>query len=379
MTDVRVGQWIVAAVLGSGLTLVLTALLVRFAPALGLLDIPNERKRHKGAVPVVGGLAIGLSYLAVQPLLPPPCALPRMIVLAICTLLLVGVVDDRCGLTARVRLCAQAVAAVFMIADGTFVSTLGDLLGRGHLNLSPGVGFAFTLFCVMGVINGFNMLDGLDGLASGVGVVILGTFTAVGVASGGIAFPGRLGVFLGCLLGFLLLHNMPATWRRRLVFLGDGGSMMLGFIMAWSGISLVDRANDAIYPISVVWIMGTVVLDTVTTVLRRVVSGKNPVAGGRDHLHHLLLELGVRPTQVLILIVGATVVMAAIGIAGEELGVSESRLAALFAGTEICYYAIVTLAWRKVAQVGRGVRDLVAGNPQGRDSVPSVNRDRRVA
>lgn len=339
-----------AAPLAAASTIVFTSVLARFAPALGLLDIPDERKRHEGNVPIVGGLAIGFAYLlASMLLLPEPLSRP-VVDAGIVLLLCVGAIDDRVALRPRWRLLGQCAVALALVAFGGLqLTSFGDLFGYGEVSLSPVASVLFTLFFVVSLINGFNMLDGLDGLAGGVGAIMLIALCLAAVSVGATTSLVHIIIFLAGLLGFLVVHNIRSPLRRRLIFLGDAGSMVLGFVLAWSAIDFVQNPHGSIYPISIVWVFGIVVLDTVATVIRRALQRRRLLSPGRDHLHHLLLEFGMSQQKVVCLMYGATIAMSLVGLVGFKLGVQESWLTISFVGISAVYYAGVTVAWRRVA------------------------------
>lgn len=328
-------------------TVVFIRILARLAPNLGLLDVPDHRKQHEGTVPLVGGLAIGLAYLMASTLvLPQPIARPVLDV-GILLLLCVGAIDDRIALRPRWRLLAQGTVALGLITVGGLqITTFGDLFGFGEVTLSTTVGALFTLFFIVSLINGFNMLDGLDGLAGGVGAIMLVGLCIAAASVGAIIPLAHMIVFLAGLLGFLVLHNIRSPLRRKLIFLGDAGSMLLGFMLAWSAIRFAENPEPSIYPVSIVWVFGLVVLDTVATVVRRVFQGRNPLAPGRDHLHHLLLGLGYSPQKVVWMMYGGTAATAAVGLAGWGLEVPEAWLTFSFIALSGVYYFAVAHAWR---------------------------------
>jgi UDP-GlcNAc:undecaprenyl-phosphate/decaprenyl-phosphate GlcNAc-1-phosphate transferase len=339
-----------AAPLAAASTIVFTSILARYAPALGLLDIPDERKRHEGNVPIVGGLAIGFAYLLASMLLLPDSLSRPVVDAGIVLLLCVGAIDDRVALKPRWRLLGQCAVALALVAFGGLqLTSFGDLFGFGEVSLSPVASVLLTIFFVVSLINGFNMLDGLDGLAGGVGAIMLIALCLAAVSVGATASLVHTLIFLAGLLGFLVFHNIRSPLRRRLIFMGEAGSTVLGFVLAWSAIDFVENPQGSIYPISIVWVFGIVVLDTSATVIRRVLQRRRPLSPARDHLHHLMLEFGMSPQKVVCLIYGAAIAMSVVGLAGFKLGIQESWLTISFVAISAVYYAGVTAAWRRVA------------------------------
>lgn len=351
-----------AAPVAAACTIVFTSVLARFAPALGLLDIPDERKRHEGNVPIVGGLAIGLAYLLASRLLLPETLSRPVVDAGIVLLLCVGAIDDRFALRPRWKLWAQFAVALALVVFGELqLTSFGNLFGFGEVSLGPVASVLFTILFVVSLINGFNMLDGLDGLAGGVGAIMLGALCFGALTVGAVMPLVHMTIFIAGLLGFLLLHNIRSPLRRRLVFMGDAGSTVLGFVLAWGAIRFTQHSPGSIYPISIVWIFGIVVLDTIATVVRRLLRRRNPLSPGRDHLHHLLLDLGVSPQRVAWLMYAAAGIIAAIGLAGWIFGVNESLLTFSFVALSAAYYVALSWAWRRVdsrEEVSAGLRIL---------------------
>lgn len=365
------------ATIGALATLTFIRLLVPVAWGTGLLDWPNHRKLHTGGVPLVGGLGIACAYLLTV-LLSSKVAMSWPFALGFLLLLIVGAADDRASLTVRARLCAQLLAAVLLVyVGGVQITSVGDLFGFGDLGLDPGVGLIFSLFCVVSLVNGVNMLDGLDGLAAGVGSIILGAFAVVAASTGADVVLGHAVVFVSCLLAFLLVYNFASPLRRRLVFLGDAGSMTLGYLLAWTGISIAaPEGGGELYPISVVWIMGLVILDTVGTVVRRICRGQSPLRPGRDHLHHLLIGLGLSPRCAVVIAFGLAAAMAGIGVAGWKLEVPEALLTWGFFTWACCYYAVLAAVGRRIAS---GSAHKVSADRLAVRSEPLVTRSGSVA
>lgn len=317
---------------------------------MGLLDLPDHRKQHEGAVPLVGGLAIGLAYVITSIFLLPKSLMIPVVYAGILLLLTVGAIDDRIPLKPRARLIAQtAVTLVLVLFGSTQLTSFGDLFGYGEITLSTTTGVLFTVFFIVSLINGFNMLDGLDGLAGGVGVIILSALCAVAVTLDVASLFAHMAILLGALISFLAFHNIRSPLRFRLVFLGDAGSMVLGFMLAWSAIRISEHPSGSVYPITFVWIFGLVVLDTITTVIRRVVQGRRPLSPGTDHLHHLLMQSGLSVQQTVFMMHATSAIMAAVGVAGWVFGLAEFWLTISFFVLSVGYYAGVATGWRRVA------------------------------
>lgn len=304
-------------------TVVLIRLLRRPAAHLGLTDQPSHRKHHQGTVPLIGGIAM-MAIFCLSLLGAAPLDHARLgLILALVVLTTVGAVDDARDLSTRSRFIAQMIACgLMMVVGDTLLINLGNLMGTGDIFLGP-LGIPFTVFCVVGTINALNMLDGMDGLAGGVTLVATGWLAVVVGLSGSTAALSLLVLLAAVILGFLCF-NLRHPWRARAsVFMGDAGSMGLGFIMAWLLISLSQGDQSALSPITAVWILGLPLMDTVSIMIRRALRGVSPFTADRQHLHHLLQRLGCSDGQTTILLMLAALGLGAVGVSGELLGVAE--------------------------------------------------------
>lgn len=336
----------VCALLG---TAVAVLLIKKPAEYIGLLDRPGGRKQHETAVPLTGGVAMVLSFLLLVPALD---LLPsfRYIGLLAGTLALAvaGFMDDFRELSVRNRFIIQcAVVVLCMNLWGqTQIINLGDLLGLGDVPLGA-LAIPFSIFCVVCVINAFNFIDGLDGLAGGLAVIGLGCFGVI-ASTGGRLGPWHLVIVLvGGLIGFLLF-NMRTPWRARAcVFMGDCGSMFLGFVLCWFAIDLSQGEGRVMAPITAVWILGLPIMDTVNVVFNRLLRGHGPFTPSRDHLHHVLLMLGFSAGQTACMLLVAGALISGVGLGGHWLGLRESVMFYAFVGLYAVYSFAIRQFWRQ--------------------------------
>ncbi|WP_223669269.1 glycosyltransferase family 4 protein [Kangiella shandongensis] len=276
-------------------------ILRRFAPKLGLVDHPGGRKRQCTPTPLVGGVAVFIALLIV--LLDGDLYLQYPgFTTGITSLFVIGLLDDRHDLGAELRFVAQAViVSVALSMDGIWLESIGSYTGtQFELGILK---YPITVLSVLGVINAINMLDGLDGLASG--VVALTLFFILGFSiesqSSIITLSSTL---LGATLGFWL-YNYRFPWRTRAsVFMGDSGTILLGFALPYIAINLTlpSKTTIALEPAYLLWLFALPLWDITTVLIKRVKAGRSPFLAGRDHIHHILLShnLSVRQTVLLI-------------------------------------------------------------------------------
>lgn len=293
-------------------TLFFILVLTPFAERFRLLDRPDHRKRHHTPVPMVGGLALYLVILSAMMILDPPPKL-SWLMLSVSILVAVGALDDAFGLGVRVRFASQILATSIMIAGGSFwIGSFGfELWG---LDAVVGwLGIPITIFAVVGLTNGFNMVDGIDGLASGHMLVGLGSICLTLYLTRGQVYQLEWFVTLMSAVFAFWLVNLSLTPLKR-VFLGDAGSLLLGFVMAWTLIYYTQEPVALMHPVAALWCVTIPVFDTLVVISRRIKNRRSPFSPDRNHLHHLLVDMGMKPGAVLGLILGLAIVVNAIGI-----------------------------------------------------------------
>ena len=314
----------VQALLACLLTALLIVWLRRPAQRFGLLDHAGGRKRHGASIPLTGGLALTLGFVATLLFSTPVLVQYAVLFVAMALLFAIGLLDDLGEVSAGGKLGVQVLAALFMTSWANhFLVNLGDLFAQGPFELHNW-GIPLTVFATVAVINGFNMLDGMDGLAGGLAFCVLAAFAAFAELLNDRIAVKLLVVLLGALAGFLVF-NLPHAWRgSRRTFMGDTGSLILGFVVAWFSIDLTQRTGAHVPPVVMLWVVGIVLLDVLTVTLRRVLRRRDPALPDRGHIHHLLLRRGYTAPQTLLRLLGANVLLSLVGTALWRLGAPEA-------------------------------------------------------
>ncbi|EGV18409.1 undecaprenyl-phosphate alpha-N-acetylglucosaminyl 1-phosphate transferase [Thiocapsa marina] len=284
------------------------------APGIGLMDHPGERRKvHRHAVPPIGGIAI-FSGLVASALLSLPFAASHLYGMAGAALLVVvGAIDDRFGLGPRVRFVSQVLAALLLtLGCGVTLTSLGDLLGFGPIDLGV-FSVPFTVFAMVGVINAVNMIDGIDGLAGGIILIALTTLLLLAPEIGPIQV--LLLTTIAALIPYLICNLELFGVTGRKIFLGDAGSLLLGYILVWA---LVDAAGPAgsIDPVTAIWLVAIPLMDTLRVMGGRILHGVSPFSADAGHLHHFLSRVFHSTRKALILMLGAAILLTGIGVFG---------------------------------------------------------------
>ena len=296
----------------------------RLAVRWGFIDRPADHKFHDRATPLLGGLAL---YTGIVPvlLLISRDAPTRIFAVVVTVLFLIGLWDDRHRLSVGLRLSAQAVAAVILVAAGF----------RAELALPVWAAAVLSFLWIVGITNAFNLLDSMDGAATGVAAIAAAGFLLL---TGGSTLGETLAVaLLGAMLGFLPYNLPPAR-----IFMGDGGSMLVGFSLAVLGLAAKPEADAAVAWMVPVLLLGVLIFDTTLVCVSRLRLGKNPMTHpGKDHFAHRLARrgFGVRGALVFLYLAGAS------GILLAHVVLRSDRLAVWVLSGVVVLAALVGIAW----------------------------------
>lgn len=308
------------------------------AARVGLLDIPGGRKSHSHPTPLIGGLGIYLGVLCISLLTPIVMEQFQALLMISAFVLLVGILDDMRELRVSLRMACHAAAAWMMISlAGVQLHSLGNLVFTGPVELGV-LAVPLTIFATFGVINAINMSDGLDGLSGGLVVIALLSLSIAATTAGQTAMLSFNQILIVSLMAFLLL-NFRVMWKKSaMVYLGDAGSTLLGFIIAWLVIAATQGEMAFIAPVYALWFLAVPLMDTVALLIRRPLRGRSPFSPGQDHLHHQLLRAGLSKEQTVLVLYSAAILMAATGLAGHLAGASESIMFLLFLAVFAVYF-----------------------------------------
>ena len=276
--------YLVAFAAAGLISLALTPVAIRLAVRFGVLDRPGGHKSHESPTPYLGGLAMVAAFTAAiigaAAIRPPSSGFGELIGILVVALLLavVGLTDDLRGLGVVIRLGTQLAAAVALWAVGIQVNLVGV----------AAVDLLITVVWIVGITNAMNLLDNMDGLSAGVATVAALWFGIIGAVNGQVLVAALAFALTGCTLGFLRHNRPPAR-----IYMGDAGSLFLGVVLAAIGIKL-DFATDAVTAALIPILVLTVpVMDTTLVVIARLQHGVSPFQGGRDHISHRLVRIGL--------------------------------------------------------------------------------------
>lgn len=284
---------------------------IQLARKKHLFDKPDEkRKIHVKPIPNLGGIAIFTGFLFSALLYVPDSLLSevRILLAAGVIIFMVGLKDDLMGLSARVKLVAQVVAS-------GLVSILTDLRVKeiycfgGSMYFEYSTSIFLTVVFITGLVNAYNLIDGIDGLAGSLGILFSITYGVFFYNMGATDWAILASSLVGVLVGFLIFNITPAK-----IFMGDSGSLLLGFMAAifslkFLGLRPVNKPSAIYIPLGlafpiVISVVIVPVFDTIRVFTIRILNGKSPFQADRNHLHHLLLDTGLAPIRASMMLTG---------------------------------------------------------------------------
>lgn len=337
------------------LALILTPLVRDRIGKFGFLDLPDGiRKKHATAVPRVGGIAIVMAYaatFAIALALPFSYthvlhkALPNILQLTLvgAVVFVTGVMDDRWCLTAWQKLIGIAGASVLAYFAGIRV----DIAIFHSHPAWPGFGFALTVIWLIGCTNAFNLIDGMDGLATGVGLMATITMLIAALTQGNLPLALATMPLAGSLLGFL-----PYNFNKASVFLGDSGSLLIGFLLGCYGALWSEKSVTLVALTVPLLAVSVPLLEVLLSILRRYLRNRPIFEPDRGHIHHKLLDRGLSPRGAVLTIYGMCSVVAILSLLASALRNQFSGLIVIaFCG--VAWIGIRHLDYTEFATAGR--------------------------
>lgn len=281
-----------------------------FAKKHHIVARQNHRTVHEGEVPKLGGGALFTAFFvgmllvvftASEVVLQHAAQVTSLVVGAL-ALFLMGAIDDKSDLNCNLKLAIEVAVAVAAVAMGWRVDTL--LLPASQSIELGWFAYPFSVLWIVGVVNSFNMIDGLDGLAVGISVVVLLSALAIAVLFGNVLAPLIIVVLLGANLGFLRFNVHPAS-----IFMGDSGSLSLGFLLACITLNASTFSEHTSAFLIPLLLLGLPLTDTSLAIIRRWRRGIHPFHADREHVHHRLVNLGLSQSGAATAMVGLTLIL----------------------------------------------------------------------
>ncbi len=291
------------------LSLAFSPVAIKLAPKIGAMDIPKDgRRMHTKAMPRFGGMAIFIGTIASLIIFAWQNEKILPVIIGGTLIYILGVVDDLKNLPAKVKFGAQLLVAVLMYAMGLRIQFITDYFGEGVLHFGAAVCFIVTILWIVGITNTINLIDGLDGLAAGTAAI-----SSLSIAYVAYIHGNQYGMMIVCLamlalagscLGFLPFNFYPAK-----IFMGDGGSLFLGFMIAALSVVGPLKRSTIIAVVVPVIVLGIPIFDTFFAIFRRMVNRRPIMEADKGHLHHRLMALGYGQRRAVLMLYGISAIM----------------------------------------------------------------------
>ena len=262
------------------LSFIFIKIIIKYAEKFHLVDIPNQRSTHQHITPRGAGIGIFFSVIVVSLLFSFSTFQNNILIfLGILLVYAMGIWDDMHDIKPKAKFVVIILAATLLCMNDMAIVTLGSYLG---FNFYLGwFAFPFTLIAVVSFTNAFNLIDGLDGLSGGIGLIILSSLAYIGYIHHDDFILILSLSSIAALLAFLLFNWNPAS-----IFMGDSGSLTMGFVISLLSI----QALNYIHPISIFYLAALPILDTIIVFVRRIRSKLSPFSADKSHIHHILLS-----------------------------------------------------------------------------------------
>ena len=345
---------------GFTISLISVPLITGFALKAQIVDVPSERKIHIDNIPLLGGLGIFAAYLVVILMLDSFSVKTYALIAANLLILITGVFDDILNLNAPRKLVGQFLAASVIIyfTDFRFTISSFDLAILSH----PIFNIVFTYLWIIGVTNALNLIDGMDGLAGGIAFMAFGAIGYAAYSKGFELNAYMCMALMGGTLGFLRYNIPPAK-----VFMGDTGSLFLGFNIAVMSIAASHKSGTVLSVLIPVMFISLPLFDTMLAIVRRTLKGQNPMSADREHLHHRLLSLEFSSVQTLMIFYSLSIALMAISI----FSFQNQHLWGVILVFLVLYLFFITLKLFHLYDLGKKIRIL---NEKARNAALTISK-----
>ena len=325
--------------------------LLPLAPHIGLVDLPNDRKKHDGAIPLIGGISIYTGVLIASTLFVEQSQLLNLYFISSALLVFIGTMDDIYDLKVAPRMIFQGIVATLMVfGAGIYIHDFGNIFSTGSVDIGN-YGMIFTMLACVAAINAFNMIDGIDGLAGSMSIISISSVAILTLLNNNNADILLPMILIVAIIPYLFYNVSTRNPRGKKIFMGDAGSMFMGLTVIWLlTIATQNSAHtEAVFrPVTALWFIAIPLMDMFAIMIRRIRKGVSPFKADNGHLHHICMRLGLSSRQTLWAISALAVSSSLIGILGEYFMVAEWIMLTLFIITFVAYAFAIQHEWKLV-------------------------------
>lgn len=291
------------------LSLAFVPISMQIAPLIGAVDIPKDgRRMHTKAMPRFGGLAIYVGTMSSLSIYAGTHEKVLPVIIGGTLIYLLGIADDLLNLPAKFKFLAQTGVAILMYSMGLRITLINNYFGEGLLHFGTAVCFIVTILWIVGITNTINLIDGLDGLAAG-----LAAIAGLSIAYVAYIHGDRYGMMVVCLAMLCLAGScigfLPFNFHPAKTFMGDGGSLFLGFMIAVLSVVGPLKKTTVLAVVVPVIVLGIPIFDTAFAILRRLLSGRPIMEADKGHLHHRLMDSGYGQKRAVLMLYGISGIM----------------------------------------------------------------------
>ncbi len=300
---------IIAFIIAASVAYVGTPLMMKLAKHVGAIDVPkDERRVHKVLTPRLGGLAIFLGFMVA--LFYKEGFKPELfgVLIGASIIVTLGFFDDIKPLPAKFKFLVQVIAAAIFINSGIMITSVANplyfLFPDNQYIIFGNWSYPLTLIWIVGVTNAINLVDGLDGLAAGISVISAVTLLIAAMSTG-----QELAAFLAAILAFSTMGFLPYNFNPAKIFMGDTGSLFLGFMLSVISVTGALKGAAALSILIPIFAIGLPIFDTLFAMVRRTLSGRPMMEADKGHLHHKLLDAGMSHKQAVLTLYSISAVL----------------------------------------------------------------------
>ena len=299
----------VALAVALAISVVVTPIIKRVAKRVGAVDVPKDTRRmHSSPMPMLGGLAIYIGFVAGVLIFAEITQQVRGILFGSVIIVLVGAIDDVKPIHAILKFCIQIVAAMIAVWHGVLVDVLSNPFAIGaseYINLNS-LSIPFTVLWIVGITNAVNLIDGLDGLAVGVSTISSIVMLVIALMLSEFNVALIMAALTGACLGFIPYNFNPAK-----IFMGDAGALLLGYVLSTMSILGLFKFYAVVSFVAPFLVLALPFIDTSFAFMRRLFKGQKPWSPDRGHFHHRLLDMGFSHKQVVLILYAVSLVFGA--------------------------------------------------------------------
>lgn len=281
-----------------------TPVVIGIARKIKAIDVPkDERRVHKKPIPLIGGLAIFYGFLISVLCF---CKIDESLIgilIGAIVIVITGVIDDKYNLPAKIKLLMQIVAAVIVVVFGVEIQYIENPFTNEYITFGW-LSIPITILWIVGVTNAVNLTDGLDGLAAGISTIASLSLLVLILFTDNLNLAIITAALAGAGFGFLPYNFNPAK-----IFMGDTGSMFLGYMLACISVQGLMKTYTVISFAMPILVLGLPIFDTIFAIVRRVVTGRSIMSPDRGHLHHRLLDMGFSQRQTVAILYTLTAIL----------------------------------------------------------------------